>query len=278
MRQWLTLWIVCLSLVGCDSQLAESPDSILPGRQVTRGSNSFHDWLNGFEISNADDSNLSDRRKNHYSQSAIYLTLRHVDELALEPDYEGPVPYKLPAELIDFYYNLLVHVYNSNHPVRDTLIVHFPSDSVHPTMSVNLLTVITEDSSSVASRWLSDRFDPRTSELDSLLSSRGLKLRNSAFDKIFWFSVPFPTYLAQIAEEIAAFEGVQYSGPAGFGGDGPDVWFELDRLTIAATYKYGWGDCPLGCIHEHFWYFDISQAGIISNVTSDGDALDVGNP
>lgn len=40
------------------------------------------------------------------------------------------------------------------------------------------------------------------------------------------------------------------------------------------TFRYGWGDCPSGCIYWHTWTFGVDE-GIVTLVEEFGDALSV---
>ena len=49
----------------------------------------------------------------------------------------------------------------------------------------------------------------------------------------------------------------QGSGPNGYVGDGSDITDVINPAYTELTYKYGWGDCPSGCIYKRYWRFRI---------------------
>lgn len=65
-----------------------------------------------------------------------------------------------------------------------------------------------------------------------------------------------PEYLAG---EYTRLEGVRYAEPNGPGGDGDDI---SSTQVGYYTFKHGFGDCPAGCIYEHFWDFYVSGGSV----------------
>lgn len=75
-----------------------------------------------------------------------------------------------------------------------------------------------------------------------------------------------PEYLAAL---YAVAEGVRYADPNYRIGDGDDIAVTGPRQY---TFKKGWGDCPAGCIYEHFWVFGVDDQGV-SLVSESGSSL-----
>jgi uncharacterized repeat protein (TIGR01451 family) len=74
-----------------------------------------------------------------------------------------------------------------------------------------------------------------------------------------------PEYLAPL---YGAIDGVRYAEPVFFIGDGPDILVSLPVYT----FKMGWGDCPAGCIYNHYWDFIVVE-GLVTLVREYGDPL-----
>ncbi len=93
------------------------------------------------------------------------------------------------------------------------------------------------------------------------------------FTFIPWVHITFaePLHPLNLAPLVLAVDGVTAAEPNGVAGDGPDI-------TIAAlgsyTFRYGWGDCPAGCMYSHYWQVAITD-GVATVVAEWGDDLPV---
>ena len=58
----------------------------------------------------------------------------------------------------------------------------------------------------------------------------------------------------KVATHYVNLEGVRYANASSYFGDYSNFypWYVDGR--IAYLFRYGWGDCPAGCIYSHFWY------------------------
>lgn len=80
------------------------------------------------------------------------------------------------------------------------------------------------------------------------------------------FSQPYhPERLAAVYE---ALDGVVYAEPNGLIGDSGTIFVSGNQYTLS----YGWGDCPSGCIDEHFWTYAVAD-GKVQLVGESGDPL-----
>ncbi len=76
-------------------------------------------------------------------------------------------------------------------------------------------------------------------------------------EKFNWAKLVFedqinPYFLSDL---YAGLEGVRYANANGYGGDYPNIYPWIVDGKIAILVRDGWGDCPSGCIYNHFWYF-----------------------
>jgi hypothetical protein len=66
----------------------------------------------------------------------------------------------------------------------------------------------------------------------------------------------------RIADPYSALEGVRHAEPNHRCCDWSNVYpWQLDE-GMTYLWRSAWGDCPAGCIHSHFWYFRVTDAGI----------------
>jgi uncharacterized repeat protein (TIGR01451 family) len=74
-----------------------------------------------------------------------------------------------------------------------------------------------------------------------------------------------PEYLAPL---YGAIDGVRYAEPDMTFGGSTDILVSLPEYT----FKMGWGDCPAGCIYNHYWDFIVVE-GHVTLVREYGDPL-----
>jgi len=73
-----------------------------------------------------------------------------------------------------------------------------------------------------------------------------------------------PVVLASIYGQV---EGIVSASAGGIGGDGSDIFTQQLGLY---TFKEGWGDCPSGCMFNHFWEFSVN-GGVVVLIDEYGD-------
>jgi hypothetical protein len=59
---------------------------------------------------------------------------------------------------------------------------------------------------------------------------------------------------------------------------GQCCWYEASEVEdgYEVLIRFGWGDCPAGCINEHRWTYHVSQDGEVELVDERGDPLEPG--
>lgn len=62
-----------------------------------------------------------------------------------------------------------------------------------------------------------------------------------------------------LAEEYAGLEGVRHASANLVGGDGSDI---ISTQVGYYTFKHGYGDCPSGCMNNHFWDFHVDGGAV----------------
>ena len=104
-------------------------------------------------------------------------------------------------------------------------------------------------------------------DLDALNATYGLVEDRVLFNSwlILKFADPYHPHV--LGDVYAAVESVINVEANGIVGDGDDIIAtEVGRYT----FKHGWGDCPAGCIKEHFWVYTV-EGGLAQLVNEYGD-------
>jgi hypothetical protein len=58
----------------------------------------------------------------------------------------------------------------------------------------------------------------------------------------------------KLSSYYSGTEGVRYAQPIYLYGDFSNFYPWYVDGDISYLFRYGWGDCPAGCIYSHFWY------------------------
>ena len=64
-----------------------------------------------------------------------------------------------------------------------------------------------------------------------------------------------PMDLKVLETIYTALPSVNHTFIGGSAGDGDDIFFIPNGDSLHFVFKHGWGDCPSGCIYNHFYYF-----------------------
>jgi hypothetical protein len=104
-------------------------------------------------------------------------------------------------------------------------------------------------------------------DLDDLNATHGL-----ISDRIIsgsWLLLGFaePLHPVVLGALYAEVESVIQSEANGLVGDGDDI---IATEVGHYTFKHGWGDCPAGCLKEHFWVYTV-QDGLVELIDEHGD-------
>ena len=92
-------------------------------------------------------------------------------------------------------------------------------------------------------------------ELEKLKPNTAIKLEQKIIDAI---KEKYPE-VSSINNTASPFDGQGISGEVGGNGSYTIVFYQ------------GWGDCPSGCMSEHWWYFSVNWNGEISLTHEIGD-------
>ncbi len=76
-----------------------------------------------------------------------------------------------------------------------------------------------------------------------------------------------------IARIIAMQAGVVTANAVSPSGDGNQIVYKKEGDYHVLTFRYGWEDCPAGCVYQRDWLFRVYQDCSVEFVTSYGDLL-----
>jgi len=113
-------------------------------------------------------------------------------------------------------------------------------------------------------------------QIDSLMETYNLDL-----DRYYhWPTAHAAVLYAQKATNIFALgkkfkpiDGVIYAKPNGAVGDGDDIKVSIEQDYLMYEFSEGWGDCPAGSTHRHYWLFHVKFDGTVKFISSYGDPL-----
>lgn len=228
------------------------------------------DLTKGKEIVTAKDSNIPDNAKVLYQEDAARIALRDIHDI--ESIKETLV--EIPADLIDLYYNGLIHLYNATSiAARDSVVAMY---DIHawPYPETHRLLVAVDSTKQWVNAWRNGQRMTGNSRVDKLMKRYDLQL--DRYYKWPWshtavlFS-PSPINILALAKRFANIDGVGYAEPDGYIGDGNDITASIEPHYLRYEYSVGYGDCPSGCINRRYWVFHVDYDGAVEFVESFGN-------
>lgn len=105
--------------------------------------------------------------------------------------------------------------------------------------------------------------DTGIAELDALQKAIGARLHRGGLadaDRIFRARFAKEMDVPAVSRRYAKLTCVEDAMPNGFSGDGNDVLLAARGGKLCFVFKRGWGDCLAGCIHNHYYYFEVDTA------------------
>lgn len=228
------------------------------------------DWQNGESITPADDTQLSSEQRELYRKDAEKLAVRYINER----DSSQP---EIPQELVELFYNGLVHIALSNHAKAEEVTETY---EVHARMPVNPREIIVQADTTAEwiSAWRNETTETGYEELDTLLEQfnftlieyRELKhVSSTAMVTLRSDRVINGYAVGRLFEELQDIENAGYDGVT----DGSDIRVIISDDHLQYTFDYGFGDCPAGCIGNHRWHFEVYKDGEVVFAGEEGDPL-----
>lgn len=252
MRIISLLLVGIFAIVGCDS--------IDPVQST---------WRTGFDISDANDSGMSDSLKALYKTDAEHLALR---EIHADPTAKYSLV-EIPQELIDLYYNSLLHIYNS---VKNSSSSYAELGSIHvfPQPETHNLVLSVDTTKEWVRQLISGKEITGYNKVDNLIKEYGLKLKfHSTFGPLVVLKSEKALNVLALAGSFKNLDGINICEPDGIVGDGNDIVSEVDRNQIKLKYYLKWGDCPAGCTASHVWILRLGRKGDVEFLGESGSDI-----
>jgi hypothetical protein len=76
-----------------------------------------------------------------------------------------------------------------------------------------------------------------------------------------------------LSERFSHINGVQEAYPGGLVSGRNGISATLGDDFVELRYSFGYGDCPAGCIHRHYWTFRVYEDGRVTFEGESGDPI-----
>ncbi|MFQ6617438.1 MAG: hypothetical protein ACE5QV_02010 [Fidelibacterota bacterium] len=229
-------------------------------------------WTKGKVMEAANETNISDSIKTLYKEDAARLALRDVHA----NDNTKKLLISIPPELIDLYYNGLIHIYNQTSlAARDSVVELYPIHTF-PSPVTHEIIIAVDSTQNWVKEWESGKRFTGNMQVDQLMKKYNLQLKR--YYRFPWshtalLHAPAPLNILALAEKFEQIAGVYYAEPNFPMGDGSDINSIIESSYVKYEYKFGYGDCPSGCINRHFWVFHVYYNGDVTFIESFGAPL-----
>ncbi|MEX0720596.1 MAG: hypothetical protein WD059_08005 [Balneolaceae bacterium] len=227
--------------------------TILVSCSSTTGADDF-DWLK----KTPDDSQLSSTQKE--------ITQNNAELLAFRDLYSQDSTFiNIPAQAIDFYYNALAVILNSDAGKNQEIIQELRVFDYR-----NLHGIIAQPNSQAPflEAWKDSVILTGLNEVDNILVENDFAI-SKIYDwshndeRTLTFVLDTDTAvntlrITQLLEETSYFLYAEINGMVG---DGGDIIFQKKDMYYEVTFIHSYGDCPSGCIRHDEYSFKLDQNG-----------------
>jgi hypothetical protein len=206
---------------------------------------------------------VTDQTRASYSADALLMASRETEEVWISAAVAGEIDEQLSR--IRAKYPEVSDIHPAGSGIEQAL------------LEVVLIAIDTD--SSWTGEWKAGKLHSGEADLDAILTEFNAKkivpLNLEAANRT-WFRIDFaqPLNLVNLAKRIkAASTRIQSVEPNGVFSDGEDISRVMDKSAPVYTFSLGWGDCPAGCIHKHYWEFTLPADKSVA-LREYGDDLD----
>lgn len=224
------------------------------------------------KIENVNYSSIPDSIINLYN---FYSGILAVREMANDPKLNEST-IEIPIELKNLFFNALCQVYNSTNLPARNLVVNVYKIGVFPTPSTQDFYIEVDTNEIWVKTLIINRVQSGNSSIDNLISQYSLNfIRYYNFNNFqgILFSSSRQLNLNPLLNILKSINGVKSAYTDGVFGDGSNITAEIFTDFIELVYSYGYGDCPSGCIHKHYWKFRVYYDGVVEFVNEWGDPI-----
>lgn len=220
----------------------------------------------------ADKSSIPDSIVTLYEQFAVALAL---DTLVNNGQTKNS-QIEISEPLKKFYLNALLHVYNFNHPARDSIITMYRINHRPPFDAYDIIAAV-NPAKQFLENWRAGNSATGSPELDQLMNKYSvtkidvMEHFTSSVITVLSFKEPMNAYA--MANRFLKTGEFVYVEPNGYAGDGSRITTRVTDTFVDMDYSFGFGDCPAGCIARHWWTFRVFYDGTVEYLGSRGQPL-----
>lgn len=243
--------------LGCDN---ENSNQSLKSKYVNK------------KIENVNYSNIPDSILNLYQNYAGIIAVR---EMQNDPKlYESTI--EIPSELKTLFYNSLCQVYNATYLNARDIVIEQYKIGVFPIPETNNFLIEADTSEIWVKTLIGNHLYSGNPKFDSLMQQFNLNFRNyynfTGFTGFSFYSQN-QLNLYPLFNSIKSINGVKSVFANSVIGDGNNITAEIFNDYIQLVYRYGFGDCPSGCIYSHYWMFRVYYDGIVEYLYEWGNPI-----
>ena len=240
-------------------------------------SNSVTPHIKNYEMVEADDSNLSDSLKNVFLDDAYRIALNNY----LSFDSTNVDSIKIPNNLVNKYYNGLIHIFNEKDFSEIDSIMNIYSIHTWVNPELRAFNLYVDSSAIWIYKWLGAySYVTGYNKLDSLMENYRisiLRIQNITWLEEVKYNVEMFTKdrlnIRALMKLFNKLHGITWAEPRSYGGDGNNIYIEDSGDKLIFTFRLAWGDCPSGCTSAHYWSFEVNYDGEVTFISSVGSSL-----
>ena len=238
--------VILLAVTSCNNTVNPQPEK----PQIELGDQT---------IVSADPTDLSSETQDQLQRIAEILAVRYVDERA-------PRETAIAEEVVDYFYNGLVHFYKSDSPEAKemtsnyTLMAHAPGNPRE-------VLLWTDKSTSWVENWRHGETKTGVTEIDALLEKFDLRLDRyrelsiTETGAVAEMQSPEPINVYAVGRAFSKQQEIEKAGPDGYLTGGRNVKGTVKEGYLLLDVTVGSGDCPSGCINKINHQFRIYSDG-----------------
>lgn len=168
----------------------------------------------------------------------------------------------------------LVALYNSTSPERDTVadLLDMP---IHPIIPLRTISVLADSTVAWVHQLEQGVVPTGNSALDGLMQQNDvveyyLSRYAPGANRSIFFTMGVNCNMLSLADRFGQVPGVVYANASGSVGDGDPITDSVHTDHIAATFGYGWLDCPAGCGARYYWDCSVQPDCCVEFIGSHG--------
>lgn len=255
------LLLISLGFAGCEASLVPNE-----GAQTEKYI-SFHD----LSMTQADKTAIPKQTRERYRLDAEIMAVRYIHG-------QDKTQEKLPENLIDIFYNGLLHIYNSDLKTANVVTNKYTIHVFQRGLSRRLYLSI-KDGQEWTKAWINGILHTGNKKVDQLVEKYNYKIKEVyQYQTIPSIGVVLhsekPLNQFAVADHFKTIKGIRGAGPGFSAGDGNNIKFSMGENRIKFIFSKGWGDCPSGCIARHFWSFKVFSDGTVKFVKEWGAPIE----